>query len=225
MGILKCLRKILSRLESRFHQVRPLDKGSRHDFPVCFQHPFQRLLGGGIIFFRSAAKGIRLCQQQQIPGIAALVKELAVAFHPRLLGFQQIGTHMQLYHAQHIAVQLFFVGQPGEQRLRQGQPRFLMPQRPDSASLLYLEGIPLAQVMAQRRQHEIQRLLCLFPQGCRLVQHQHGMIPHVPLGMEAGVLRNANQCLHLREPVVQLVHFPQHPEKHRRVLPFQQRLF
>ena len=114
---------------------------------------------------------------------------------------------------------------PGKKLYGRAVTCCFMPQRPDSAPLLYLEGIPLAQVMTQRRQHEIQRLLRLFPQGCRLVQHQHGMVPHVALGVKTWILRNANQRLHLREPVVQLVHFPQHLEKHRRVLPFQQRLF
>ena len=89
-----------------------------------------------------------------------------------------------------------------------------MAQGTDSA-ILYLNGLFLSQVVAQRRQHQPQRLLCLLPQLRGLIQHQHGVVPHIPFRVESGVLGDADEGLCLREPNPQLAHPAQHLKKHR----------
>ena len=85
-------------------------------------------------------------------------------------------------------------------------------------------GDGLAQVVGQGRQHKGKGPPRPAPQGRRLVQHQHGVVPHVALLMKARLLRNADQGLHLRKPRGQLSHVPQRLKKQRGAIRLQKRL-
>ena len=91
--------------------------------------------------------------------------------------------------------------------------------------MVVLNGHLLAQIMTQRRQHQPQGIFCLFSQLRRLIQNQHGVVPHIPLGVKLRLLGNADEGLYLREPAPQLTHLPQYLKEDGRPGRFQQRFF
>ena len=89
---------------------------------------------------------------------------------------------------------------------RLSRPQHLVAVGGDAAVLLHLGGHALADVVSQRGEHEGQRPYAPVPQLCGLVQHQHGMLEHVALGVEFGILLKAYSLLHLGEEFLQVVH-------------------
>ena len=67
-------------------------------------------------------------------------------------------------------------------------------------------------------------MLRLTAQCGRLIQHLHGVFPHIALRMVLRRLQNADQRFRFREPDGKLVHLPQLFKKTRRPCRFQQRL-
>ena len=68
-------------------------------------------------------------------------------------------------------------------------------------------------------------MLCLGAQGCGPVQHQHGVVPDVPLGVKSWLLGHADQGLHLGKPGAQLPHLPQGFQEYGGLGRFQKGLF
>ena len=142
-----------------------------------------------------------------------------------MLGGEHIGPHVQLDHIQHIAPELLLPGDAGQEGFRRGQTRLLVAERADTASAVPPGGIGLAEVVAQCGKHQFSGVLCLGAQGCGPVQHQHGVVPDVPLGVKSWLLGHADQGLHLGKPDAQLLHLPQGFEEYGGPGRFQKGLF
>ena len=95
----------------------------------------------------------------------------------------------------------------------------------DAPVLLHLRGHALAQIVKERREHEAQRVFRATAQLRGLVQREHGVGEHVALGVEFGILLNADGGLQLRKELLQMIHRLKLAEVGRGHVRLEQRLF
>ena len=157
---------------------------------------------------------IGLRQQQQIPRHKRLVKELHERVPAGLHVHQRIGAHVQLHHVQYIPAQRSHLRHPRKEAFRQRQTKVLVVKRADSA-VDHPRGADLAEVVAERREHQPERVHRTPAQPRRIVDHLHGVRKDVALRVIHRLLPDAPERSHLREPTLELIHARQHLKEHR----------
>ena len=135
-----------------------------------------------------------------------------------------VGAHMQLDHTLHVGGQLPFGGQAANEGTGDRDP-FVFVTESTPAPVDQLGGGGFAEIVGKRGQHERQRPACLIAQLGGLVDHAHGVLPHVAFWVVLRRLLDADQGRDLGKPRLKLIHLTYAPEEHGRTRGLEQGFF